>query len=902
VDNKYDSKKVETKLYEWWKQRKSFSSSAQIDRKNCSIMMPPPNVTGVLHMGHLLNNTLQDILIRRAWQDWKNVLWKAGTDHAGISMQVRVEKELQKQGIDAKKLSRDEFLAHAVQWRDKHGNIILNQLQRLGVCCDLQQKVHTLDPDYHRTVLHGFVELFRRGYIYRGRRMINWCPISQTALSDEEVIARETVVRLYRVRYELVEDPGQFIEVCTTRPETIGGDVAIAVHPENKFYAGLVGKHCWRPFRRDAIPIISDEAVDKDFGTGALKITPAHSQIDFEIGQRHGLPFCEVIDADGILNEKAGSELVGLRSSEAREVAARILQSSGNLVSSSEHVSNISISERSGMPIEPRLSEQWFLRYPNVDLAKRAISEGYVRFFPRRWEQTYIHWLDNIHDWCISRQLRWGHRIPVWYRNGTDRTDQKNWHISIDGPEDPENWTQEEDVLDTWFSSAFWPLGTLGWPDCQAMKNKHFSAFFPTTELVTGPDIIFFWVARMIFMAITFIGENNGVDLSRCVPFRAVYFTGIVRDGHGRKMSKSLGNSPDPLDLIERYGADSVRFGLIRCAPQGQDILFTEECIEHGRNFRTKLWNACRFRTLQSDDCEQALSFESVLSRIDLRKIEAIDRVILHDLINVTVQVDKAIESYEFQTALLSLERFFRDDYCDWYVEACKVRLNDADKPVRHTLLSVQDCVLRHTLQLFSPFIPFITQELWQQLHFGKNEEILHNVIRVSSGELKKMIKHHGLLIINDEAKIVAELRKVIADVRGLRPSRNAKIYANITEHSWKFVHDFEKLILNLTHCSSLEEEKNLSNMIAAVTPWGTFAVQNENGNEHARLLRELDEVKRNIAANLAKLENKNFTERAPKSVIAGAEKLLADNIEKENAIMQLLHDECANCEATTEE
>ncbi|MDR2576659.1 MAG: valine--tRNA ligase, partial [Puniceicoccales bacterium] len=607
MDSACDFKNFEAKLCAQWAERNCFSAAVEAGRATCTIMMPPPNVTGVLHMGHLLNNTLQDILIRRAWQSGKNVLWQAGTDHAGISMQVRVEKELQKEGIDAKKLSREEFLAHAERWRDKHGNIILEQLRHLGVCCDLQKKVHTLDPDYCQTVLHGFVELFRRGYIYKGKRMVHWCPVSQTALSDEEVLARETIGQLHRVRYEVVEEPGRFIEICTTRPETIGGDVAIAVHPSNERYADLVGKHCWRPFPREAIPIIADDAVDKDFGTGALKITPAHANVDFEIGQRHGLPLREVIDADGRLNAMAGKELEGMNRDSAREKSVEILRSLGNWVSAEQHTSAVGISERSGEPVEPRLSEQWFLRYPHVDLAKRAVSEGHIRFFPRRWEKTYLHWLENIQDWCISRQLLWGHQIPVWYKNGEDRSNPENWHVSLAGPKDLENWTREKDVLDTWFSSAFWPLGTLGWPDKGAMERRHFSTFFPTTTLVTGPDIIFFWVARMIFMAIAFLGNGSDAKLPDCIPFRAVYFTGIVRDGQGRKMSKSLGNSPEPLDLIGRYGADGIRFGLISCAPRGQDILFGEERLEQGRNFRTKLWNACRFRTLQGDGTENCL-------------------------------------------------------------------------------------------------------------------------------------------------------------------------------------------------------------------------------------------------------------------------------------------------------
>ncbi|MDR2677529.1 MAG: valine--tRNA ligase [Puniceicoccales bacterium] len=869
MEKEYHFKEVERRWYELWEKSGCFRRSENPKGKSYAIVIPPPNVTGVLHMGHLLNNTLQDVLIRRARQNGHCVFWQPGTDHAGISLQVVVEKKLLKEGIDPKKLSREEFLAHACRWRDEHGGIILDQLRHLGVSCDFSKKVHTLDTAYSRTVLTGFVELFKRGLIYRGRRMVNWCPKSQTALSDEEVLMQTRKGKLYRMRYEIVETPGTFIEISTTRPETIPGDVAVAVHPEDPRYQHLIGKHARRPFPGAEIPIIGDSSVLRDFGTGALKITPAHDAVDFAIGQRHGLTIIDVITLDGRLNELAGPELRGLTREAAREKAVQMLQERGLLLAAEDYEHSVGISERSGVPIEPRLSEQWFLRYPCIERAKEAVQSGTIQFFPRRWEKTYLHWLDNIQDWCISRQLLWGHRIPVWYRRSCDRQDPANWHVSVDGPADVENWEQDNDVLDTWFSSAFWPLGTLGWPDQEAMARHHFDFFYPTATLVTGPDIIFFWVARMIIMSLAFLEG----DLAQIVPFRAVYFTGIIRDAQGRKMSKSLGNSPEPLDLIAQYGADGVRFGLLSIAPQGQDVLFDGVRMEQGRNLCTKLWNACRFRILQG-------KLEKPHTP-NLGSMAAEDEAILQSLIDLTEQLEFAFGQYEFHGAVQRLEKFFRDDYCDWYVEVCKIRMRQEESQRAH-ILTLQDTILRHYLQLLQPFVPFIAQELWHALGYDDEEKFIQNFPLQTAEQLRRITP-----VLSENIVMVAELRAAVSAIRAHKSSlgmaSQTRLHAYYySENREAAIEKYLPILCALCGFEKLIAVDSLQGRPATLTPWGTFAVDVpdiiDHDRERERLSKEIEALERGIASNEAKLNNKDFLAHAPEKVIAGAKALLAEN------------------------
>jgi valyl-tRNA synthetase len=892
ISKSYEPREVERKWYAAWLEHDCFAGRAVPGRESYCIVIPPPNVTGVLTMGHVLNNTLQDILIRRARLEGRAALWVPGTDHAGIATQTVVERELRKQKLHRRDLGRDQFLARVWQWRQEKGDIILEQLRRLGASCDWSRTAFTMDPGYSRRVLHVFVELFRRGHIYRGRRMVNWCPASLTALSDEEVIMKPVKGLLYRVRYEIAERPGQFLEVVTTRPETIPGDTAMAVHPADERYRDLVGLHVWRPLERAQIPIVADAAVDREFGTGALKITPAHDKADFEIGQRHNLPVRDVLNPDASLNELAGPDLAGLDRLAGRKKAAELLRAAGALVKEEPYENNVGYSERADVPIEPRLTWQWWLRYPRVAEAKAVVRDGLIRFHPERWTKVYLHWLENIQDWCISRQLWWGHRIPVWYRRGLERDklteaelrDPAKVHVSLDGPADPQNWEQEEDVLDTWASSWLWPLATLGWPDKAAMQEAGFDFFYPTETLVTAPDIIFFWVARMIMAGLEF--SRPGAPLERRIPFRNVYFTGIIRDHLGRKMSKSLGNSPDPLDLIEKYGADGLRFGIVSIAPQGQDIRFAEERIEFGKNFCNKLWNAGRFRQLSGPMADNS-SVPAIVARMDPARFDADDHTILDRLLTATRATDRCFHEFEFSAAVQTLYGFFWNDFCDWYVEVSKAKLQAAD--TKANCLAIQDLVLRQTLLLLHPFIPFITEELWSMLGYGAPGRFIEDVHLDNASQLASTQSLHGIRIDRNQVTVVEKLKAYASQARALK-----------AEHGLAGRRD-----LSLSNLSSPEAERILTanreklfrvigvkdigfvtsppvGAPAVVTPLGTLYLVDlsaavDVAAEGQRLTKELEKLNQHIAATEARLANPAFTGKAPPAVIAGARKQLGE-------------------------
>ena len=711
IPKAYEPQSVEDKWYDFWVKQGCFTADpARVTDKRpaFSIVIPPPNVTGMLHMGHVLNNTIQDILSRKARMDGKEVLWLPGTDHAGIATQVQVEKALKKEERKTKyDLGREEFLKRVWQWKDKHGGIIINQLKKLGCSCDWTRERFTMDPEYSRCVQKVFVELYQKGLIYRGKRMVNWCPVSQTALSDEEVEMKPQKGFMYHFKVEVAEAPGTWLTIATTRPETIPGDTAVAVNPKDPRYAPLIGKHIIRPLpiqlprEQKLIPIIGDDHVDFQFGTGVLKVTPAHDKADFEIGQRHKLPIVDIMNANGTMNDLAGESLAGLDRFEARKVAVERLKELAVMVEEKPYENNVGFSQRADVPIEPRLSEQWFLKYPSVEASKACVANGQMKFYPDRWAKVYDHWLTNIQDWCISRQLWWGHRIPVWYRDS-------EVYCGLEAPTG-DGWTQDPDVLDTWFSSWLWPFATMGWPENTETLKK----FYPTTDLVTGPDIIFFWVARMIMAGYEFMGEPK-FGLPDAMPFRNVYFTGIIRDKQGRKMSKTLGNSPDPLVLIAQYGADALRFGTMRSAPLGQDVLFDEKDVELGRNFCNKLWNACRFRQMVgSADGQSEGEINPALLTSD-------DKWILLRLDQAIREVSDALASYNFSTAVQALYRFFWSEYCDWYVEASKAAFFGEDAKLKANKLAVIDFVLGNTLRLFHPFLPFITEELWHGMGFSK--------------------------------------------------------------------------------------------------------------------------------------------------------------------------------------
>ncbi|MBL9214001.1 MAG: valine--tRNA ligase [Opitutaceae bacterium] len=902
ITKSYEPRDVEKKWYAAWQQAECFAGRVDPAREPYAIVIPPPNVTGVLTMGHVLNNTLQDILIRRARLEGGSAMWLPGTDHAGIATQSVVERELRKQKKNRRDLGREKFLEQVWQWREEKGGMILKQLQALGASADWARTQFTMDPHYSRAVLKVFVDLYRKGHIYRGKRMVNWCPASLTALSDEEVVMKPVKGFIYRVRYELADQPGRFIEVKTTRPETIPGDVAIAVHPDDPRYQDVVGRKVWRPLNRAAIPIIADAAVDREFGSGALKITPAHDKVDFEIGLRHKLEPIDVLNPDATLNDLAGPGLAGLERFAGRKRAVELLRESGALAQEEAYENNVGYSERADVPIEPRLTWQWWLKYPRVEEAKAAVRDGHIRFYPERWSKVYLHWLENIQDWCISRQLWWGHRIPVWYARGLDKeklteadlADPAKVHVSLDGPADPANWVQEDDVLDTWASSWLWPFATLGWPDEEAMAKAGFDYYYPTTTLVTGPDIIFFWVARMIMAGLEFI--RPGEPLARRIPFKQVYFTGIIRDAQGRKMSKSLGNSPDPLDLIERYGADGLRFGIVSIAPQGQDIRFQEDRIESGKNFCNKLWNACRFRQMHGGIADNSM-LGAVLARLEPAKFDADDHGVLDRLLATTREVDRCFTEFEFSAAAQAIYGFFWNDFCDWYVEVSKAKLQD--EATKANCLALQDLVLRQTLMQLHPFAPFITEELWHQLGYGSADSFLIRDARIeSTSQLVEALRLVGLRVdlkasaASRALQLSASKYRADKAAAGLAGARLPEVYFEVHPAHAAFFTAAKAAQYARIFETEVFRPGTLANAVNSVTAVATFYLPRpatDTGAERARLQKERETVAKHIAATEARLANQAFVSKAPPAVLDGARKQLADLQAKQAEIDRLI-------------
>lgn len=859
----YEPTQVEEKWQSRWVAEKCFSADPASTKPAYSVVIPPPNVTGVLHLGHVLNNTIQDILVRRARQKGYEALWLPGTDHAGIATQVRVEKELRETtGKTRHDLGREAFLEKVWEWKEKHGGIIIKQLKKLGCSCDWDRERFTMDEDYTQAVSRVFIDLFKEGLIYRGRRMVNWCPVSLTALSDEEVIMTEQQSKLYTILYKL-EDGSDSLKVATTRPETIMADVAVAVNPNDPRFAHLIGKNVMRPLNAKPIPIIADEYVDMEFGTGALKITPAHDKADFEIGQKFDLEIIDILTPDGFINCEDVPELHGMERFAARDASVKMLEDLGLIVSIEEYANKVGFSERANVPIEPRLSMQWFLHYPCVKEAADAVADGDITFRPARWAKTYAHWLENIQDWCISRQLWWGHRIPVWYRKdkaealrsapalNSEALEDGSLYVGTTPPSDPENWVQDTDVMDTWFSSWLWPFDTMD----ETTRAK----FYPTTDLVTGPDIIFFWVARMIMAGYRFEGKK---------PFSNVFFTSIIRDKIGRKMSKSLGNSPDPLDLMLDYGADGLRFGLMRIAPTGTDVKFDEEQISEGRNFANKLYNAARFRMMQGEaDTGIAPEFTPVHINI------------LNKLKELHANVDEALADYEFNNLIQSLYQFFWNDYCSLFLEAIKGDLREGAKPsLRAATLLTMDTVLKHYLALLHPVMPHITEELWASLGFAKaynDQPLMTTTLPDPSGLL------NGL----DEVTISKAILTASALYETANRARNLKAEYNLsTNKNVNFVikPSMELDQDTLTRLSILVGAASTTADADYDAPKGTPATLTPLGElflpldglidveaERSRLQKEIDKVSKEIQKAQSKLSNSSFVDRAPAEVVA---------------------------------
>jgi valyl-tRNA synthetase len=880
LPKRYDPKSVEPKWYQRWMESCDFVANPNSPKPPFSIVMPPPNITGVLTLGHVLNNSIQDILARRARMQGFEVLWLPGVDHAGIGTQTAVEKHLRRtENKTRHDLGREEFLRRVLEWQDKHGGIIIEQLKRLGCSCDWSRQRYTLDDAYVAAVQNVFVDLYRKGLIYRGRRMINWDPAAQTAVSDEEVISKPQKGNLYFVRYEIVEEPERFLEVATTRPETIMADTAMAFHPSDRRYADLLGKHAWRPLAREKIPIIADEAIDPEFGTGVLKVTPAHDALDFEIGQRHHLPIVDVLHPDGRINCSTVRELDGLDRFEAREKAAELLQAMGALAKTETYENNVGFSDRSDVPIEPRLSQQWFLRYPKTKDALAVVRDHLIRFFPPHWEKVYAQWLENIRDWCISRQVWWGHRIPAWYRKSqtveagvspanakkaadTAATTDNDIRVQVESP--GEGWIQDPDTLDTWFSSWLWAYETM---DEETRKK-----FYPTNALVTAPDIIFFWVARMIIAGLEFKpGKSDRIEDN--IAFRDVYFTGLIRDKLGRKMSKSLGNSPDPLELIDKYGADGLRFGLMRIAPRGQDIRFDEKQIEEGRNFATKLWNVARFRQMHGPS--------NVAPRIDNETVSIYALELLARLNETIDAIEAAYREYQFNTVAQRLYDFVWSDYCDWFVEAAKTEIFGSDEAQKKSALAVMDFVLSAILRLLHPFMPHITEELWSLLDFGETS--------IQFALPPERIRLDDVRDLTGIRQLVSAIYQTIQAGRNLRAE--SKLPSN---RKIRFILRTDKKLISsqiptLTRLLNAEEvqldqtragrpgarrrtryELQPGNPVA-VTPLGeiflTVAAADRAG-EQQRLDKEIARIEVEMRAVEEKLGNKSFVDRAPAAVV----------------------------------
>jgi valyl-tRNA synthetase len=873
----YEPREVEAKWYAAWLEGKCFEADPSSEKPAYSIVIPPPNVTGILHLGHVLNNTIQDILARRARQQGKEVLWLPGTDHAGIATQAKVERELrEKEGKTRRDLGRDEFLKRVWDFKNKHGDIIIGQLKRLGCSCDWSRERFTMDEAYTRWVSHVFVELFKEGLIYRGKRIVNWCPVSLTALSDEEVIMTPQRSKLYYMKYEFTDAPGEFLEISTTRPETLMGDVAVAVNPKDPRHAKNIGRSVYRPFPHTPIPVIADDHVDVEFGTGALKITPAHDKADFEIGVRHGLEIIDVLTPDGHVNCPEVPELHGLDRFVARKKAAAMLEERGLLLKVEEYDNNVGFSERANVPVEPRISMQWFLKYPCVKEAADAVAGGDIQFRPERWAKTYSHWMENLQDWCISRQLWWGHQIPVWYRRekldalknaeSLDMADLQSGdiHVGTEAPADAENWVRDDDVMDTWFSSWLWPFATMAdVGDDSATLRK----FYPTTDLVTGPDIIFFWVARMIMAGFRFEGK---------LPFANVFFTSLIRDKQGRKLSKSLGNSPDPIELMDKYGSDGVRFGLMRIAPLGSDMRYDEEQIEGGRNFANKLYNACRFRQMAGavEMPESDGEDESDHDVVGLANCFHID--ILAKLDQLAADLHRIYADYRFGEIAQRLYEFLWSDFCDQFLEAVKGDLRDSAAPAaRAVTVSVIDTVLSRYLQLLHPYMPHITEELSLRMGYLDEGEFL----------MLAQLPDAPVLAGLSAEDIAAEQSKAAAIYETAGRLRNLKAEYNVANRrdvkfivkapaSW-FGADEKPVLAILAGAGEIAVEDGYE------APKGTPVSLTAIGEiylpldglidveaEKIRLTREIAKIEQEVTRSEGKLGNESFVARAPAEVV----------------------------------
>ena len=848
----YDPKGLEDRIYQKWLDNKYFHAEVNPDKKPFTIVMPPPNVTGQLHMGHALDETMQDILIRFKRMEGYEALWQPGTDHAAIATEVKVTEKLKEQGIDKDEIGREEFLKYAWAWKEEYGGKIINQLKKLGASADWDRERFTMDEGCSKAVQEVFIRLYEKGYIYKGSRIINWCPVCQTSISDAEVEHEDQDGFFWHINYPIVGEEGKYVEIATTRPETLLGDTAVAVNPEDERYKHLVGKMLKLPLTDREIPVIADEYVDKEFGTGCVKITPAHDPNDFEVGKRHNLEEINIMNDDATINE-LGGKYAGMDRYEARKAMVEDLKAQGLLVKVVPHSHSVGTHDRCGTTVEPMIKPQWFVRMKEMaQAAIDTLKEGNLTFVPERFDKTYLHWLENIRDWCISRQLWWGHRIPAYYCDECGET-----VVAREMPQKcPKcgctHFHQDEDTLDTWFSSALWPFSTLGWPD----KTPEMEYFYPTDVLVTGYDIIFFWVIRMVF---------SGLEQTGKTPFHHVLIHGLVRDSQGRKMSKSLGNGIDPLEVIDKYGADALRLTLITGNAPGNDMRFYWERVESSRNFANKVWNASRFIMMNLEKAE-------VPEKMDLADLAGADKWILSKVNTLAKDVTENMDKYELGIAVQKVYDFIWEEFCDWYIEMVKPRLYSDTDSTKGAALWTLKTVLGNALKLLHPYMPFITEEIYCTLH-PEEESIMISSWPVFKEEWNFAKEEEAVEIIKEAVRSIRNVRTGM----NVPPSRKAKVFVTAEDEKIrKIFEEGEVFFAPLAHASHVVVQKDKAGIeedaVSAVTSkaviYMPFAELVDVEKEIERLKKEEERLTKELARVNGMLGNERFISKAPKAKV----------------------------------
>lgn len=858
IPKAYNPGEVEDKWYQFWEENKLFGSKIDSDLEPYTIVIPPPNITGMLTMGHILNNTIQDVYIRYKRMKGFNALWIPGTDHASIATETKVVNSLKEQGVDKNEIGREEFLKHCHVWKEKYGGIITTQLRKLGVSCDWSRERFTMDDHYYKKVIQTFVQLYKEGYIYRGYRMVNWCPASKSAISDEEVIFKTSQGKLWHFKYP-IKDTDEFLIVATTRPETMLGDSGVAVNPNDKRYKHLVGKKVILPIVGREIPIFADDYVDMEFGTGAVKITPAHDVNDYDMGNRHSLEMINIFNPDATTNNNVPEPFQNKDRYEVRKLVVAEFERLGLIDKIEDYTNNVGYSERGGVPIEPYLSEQWFMKMDEFsELALKVVKDDKINFHPNHWVKTYEHWLENIRDWCISRQLWWGHRIPVWYHKETGEV-----YCEENPPEDIENWNQDVDVLDTWASSWLWAQDVF-------TSEEEQTYYYPTDLLVTAPDIIFFWVARMIMAGMKFMDD---------IPFKDVYFTSIIRDAQGKKMSKSLGNSPDPLDVISEYGADALRFTINYIAPMGQDVLFSTDKTEIGRNFANKIWNAGRFLLINAEQIE--LNNNLVSKHLDF-----VDNWIESKFQNSLKQLDTAFDKFEINGASKIIYSYVWNDFCDWYIELTKNRIYTTDDmEIKSAVLTRAIYQFERMLQIVHPFMPFITEELWNRTNTREPG---------ASISISKFPVYDEKLINENSESKMEFLQIIITGIRNIRgemnisPAKKLKVLlktTNLDEDQVEYIKSIAR-VDDLTYGTDVVKPNGSASVIVKnceifVPLEGIIDLD----LERERLTKEISRLKSALIGVEKKLSNERFVNNAPANVVENEKAKKAD---WENSISKL--------------